>query len=43
VDDGAGRSFTDVLNPLAPGVYYWCVQPDNGPETPVYTFTIPTP
>ncbi len=43
VSDWVNGSFTDALNPLGPGTYYWCVQPDNGPETPVYTFTIPGP
>ncbi|RPJ00188.1 MAG: hypothetical protein EHM36_14990 [Deltaproteobacteria bacterium] len=43
VPDWVGTSYTDELIPLAPGTYYWCVQPDNGPETPVYTFTIPAP
>jgi hypothetical protein len=43
VMDSVDTSYKDELNPLTPGTYYWCVQPDNGPETPVYTFTIPAP
>ena len=43
VDGWAETSFADTVNPLAPGTYYWCVQPDNGPQTPVYIFTIPGP
>ena len=43
VSDWVDRSYTDLMNALTPGAYYWCVQPDNGPETPVYTFTIPAP
>ncbi len=43
VTDSVDKSYTDLVNALTPGAYYWCVQPDNGPETPVYTFTIPAP
>jgi hypothetical protein len=43
VIDWVGTSYKDELNPLTPGTYYWCVQPDNGPETPVYTFITPAP
>jgi hypothetical protein len=43
VIDWVGTSYKDELNPLTPGTYYWCVQPDNGPDTPVYTFIIPAP